>query len=156
MIQISEKTKKAIAERMSKRIENEPKRMYELTEIADKLGVLDKIYLSIPDAEFKRIKGMLKPSEHSYLQHFDVSVDNHYYSIMIYCEDIDNYTMHIDEAVKRVRKEWVNIRFSESQKKEINKILDDVHHDIEQEEESERIYNAWKNEFEPNFYTYKY
>jgi len=152
MIQISAKTKNIIAERISEQIEKEPKRLYELTKIADKLGVLDKIYLSVSDAEFKRIKGLLKPSEHSYSQHFDVFVDNYSYSIMIYAEDTDNYTMHIDEAVKRVRKDWVNIRFSEAQKNELEKMLDDVYHDIEKNEELERINNAWDNEPEPNFY----
>src|SRR5690606_12929458 len=119
---------------------------------ADKLGVLDKIYLSVSDAEFKRIKGMLKPSDHSYSQHFDISVDNYSYSIMIYAEDTDNYTMHIDEAVKRVRKDWVNIRFSEAQKKELDKMLDNVYHDIEKNEEYNKWLDVFENEPEPNFY----
>lgn len=145
MIQISAKTKNIIAERISQQIEKEPKRLYELTEVASKLGVLDKIYLSVSDAEFKRIKGMLKTSDDSYLQHFSIEVDNYSYSICIYCMDSDNYTMHIDEAVKRVRKDWVNIRFSESQKNELDKMLDDVYKEIEQEEESERIESALNN-----------
>lgn len=140
-----EKTKNIVAERISKQIEKEPKRLYELTEIADKLGVLNKVYLSVSDTEFSKIKELLKPSDDSYLQHFNISVDNYSYSIMIYCEDTDNYTMHIDEAVKRVRKDWVKIRFSESQKKELDKMLDDVYKQIEQEEESERFESALNN-----------
>lgn len=140
-----EKTKNIVAERISKQIEKEPKRIYELTEVASKLGILDKIYLSISDTEFKRIKSMLKTSDDSYLQHFGVEVDNYSYSIGIYCMDTDNYTMHIDEAVKRVRKDWVNIRFSESQKNELDKMLDDVYTEIEQEEESERFESELNN-----------
>lgn len=137
-----EKTKNIVAERISKQIEKEPKRLYELTEVASKLGVLDKIYLSVSDSEFKRIKSLLKTSDDSYLQHFSIEVDNYSYSICIYCMDSDNYTMHIDEAVKRVRKDWVNIRFSESQKNELDKMLDDVYKQIEKEEESERLESA--------------
>lgn len=140
-----EKTKNIVAERISKQIEKEPKRIYELTEIASKLGILDKIYLSVSDAEFKRIKSLLKTSDDSYLQHFGLEVDNYSYSICIYCMDTDNYTMHIDEAVKRVRKDWVNMRFSESQKKELDKMLDKVYQEIEQEEESERFESAFNN-----------
>lgn len=140
-----EKTKNIVAERISKQIEKEPKRLYELTEVADKLGVLDKIYLSVSDSEFKRIKSLLKTSDDSYLQHFGLEVDNYSYSVVIYCMDTDNYTMHIDEAVKRVRKDWVNIRFSESQKNELEKMLDDIYKEIEQEEESERFESALNN-----------
>lgn len=140
-----EKTKNIVAERISKQIEKEPKRLYELTEVASKLGILDKIYLSVSDAEFKRIKSLLTTSDDSYLQHFSIEVDNYSYSICIYCMDTDNYTMHIDEAVKRVRKDWVNIRFSESQKNELDKMLDDVYKEIEQEEESERFESELNN-----------
>lgn len=142
---IGEKTKNIVAERISKQIEKEPKRLYELTDIARKLGILNKVYLSVSDTEFKRIKSLLKISYDSYLQHFSLEVDNYSYSVVVYCTDTDNYTMHIDEAVKRVRKDWVNIRFSESQKNELDKMLDDVYEQIEQEEESERFESELNN-----------
>lgn len=130
----SEKTRLSIAKSISNEIVTDAKKQREILDTAKKLGVLKLLKLPIGDNEFENILSQLKTDEESEIDHFSISIDNGTYSIVFMCQKDNEYTLEVNEAVKKVSNKWVNLKFSEAQLKVIDDRMNEVYKEIEERE----------------------
>lgn len=156
MIRISEKTKKAIAERMSKRIAEKRSEIYEMINVAKFIGVADDLSIKLSDSEFKKVLNRLTDHDDSQTDHYGIELESNVYSIGIYAEESDNFEMIIDEALVKIADNWVNIEFTDEQNIKLENRLYKCFQNLEEEKEYNRWLDAFDNEPEPDFHTHKY
>ena len=156
MIQISEKIKKAIAERMSKQIAEKRSEIYEMMKVANFIGVVDDLSVKLSDSEFKKVLNRLTDHDDSQPDHYGIEIESNVYSIVIYAEESDNFEMIIDESLVKIADNWVNIEFTDEQKIKLENRLYKCFQNLEEEKEYNRWLNAFENEREPDFFTHKY